>query len=111
MTDTEIKKELLIMFMTDHVTVLVPKKRGVGFVKHPVGHHATPASDFFQFDLGVDPFCEGDGYLSLQSGWVTDELKARYEREIFPRMSEFYGWPCRVVSSDEFWSNMPLKAK
>ena len=48
--------------------VLVPKRRGKGFLKCPVGHHSNWLSDFVD-SMGID--CVGlDGYLSLETGWT-----------------------------------------
>lgn len=51
------------------VIFLVPKKRGKGFLRTPIGHHTNDLSRFFSMELGLDSFGL-DGYVRVPSGFT-----------------------------------------
>lgn len=82
------------------LVVLIPKLRGVGYVKAPFGgHHSNQyyrAFMMFDFPLHYFGCCDADGYLIIPLTFNTQQehkelvenvLKALIE--IFPRISEF----------------------
>lgn len=47
----------------DSIKILIPKKKGIGFLKTPIGHHANELSKLIS-ELGYD--CFGlDGYVNI----------------------------------------------
>jgi hypothetical protein len=79
------------------VMFLIPKKRGTGFLRTPVGHHINKLSTFIS-GLGYD--CDGlDGYLSVWTG-----LTVHLEEEIktlVKELAEFLNVEAVEVTDDE----------
>lgn len=50
------------------VMFLIPKKRGIGFLRQPVGHHVNELSTLIT-SLGYD-CCGLDGYLDVNTGYT-----------------------------------------
>lgn len=80
--------------------VLVPKKRGTGFLKVPYGHHENQAlreiSDRFQVEM-----CGLDGCLEIE------RMGARFipegtVSEIMEALGKHYGLPFKEITLDEF---------
>jgi hypothetical protein len=78
------------------VMFLIPKKKGTGFLKVPVGHHVNSLSRFIT-DLGYD--CDGlDGYLNVWTGstYGKDEEVAKLVSDV----AELYSLETIQVSGD-----------
>lgn len=100
------EKILLVYFSVESIDILVPKKRGEGFLKVPLGHHACALSGFTNEHIPFDVFGI-DGMLSVRTGRMSqrhDEL----EESVVKPLSAFYGYPYKIVSHEEFWSHHPL---
>ena len=93
------------------ISVLVPKTRGAGYMRCPLGHSKHPILSDLSWDLGVD-MCGLDGDLQIEGthiyhGADDDEVIADY---IVP-LSEALGFPFRVVDAAEFYALHPVKNK
>ena len=94
------------------VAILIPKKRGVGYLKSPFGGHyaGEKYKEFCSLNLTYagDAF-DIDGYLSIGLGlnsWDADYIKAVTEImegviSIFPQCCGF-----KEVDSPTFWSHV-----
>ncbi|ARK07519.1 hypothetical protein LAV_00144 [Sphingobium phage Lacusarx] len=87
------------------VSILVPKRRGVGFLKSPLGHHNGPLHSI-SYDIGFDIYGL-DGSLDIQTGSLyrfdIPELLAR----IIPPIAAHYQMEWEQIG-DEFWDLHPI---
>ncbi len=86
------------------LNVLVPKKRGKGYLKVPFGHHPVPALSDIEVSESVD--MDGlDGMLTLQYGYTyPDSKRQAIVDRVMPRLAEvfkFKEW--EEVSNDAFF--------
>ena len=81
--------ELLFCWVAGQLSVLVPKKRGSGFLRVIYGHHHNQAlteianaaqSDVFGLDGALDFVCGGKVYHGGAS------IRAEYAEKIIPRL-------------------------
>lgn len=104
MTEQTAEKTLLVYAPSVGPTiwVLIPKRRGTGFLKSPV-HHSTSPLDLIAYDLGCD-FCGLDGYLEASYG-AHDTRTPMDDRiaKLMARLSEHYGFPWKRIGRDEFF--------
>lgn len=101
--------EILVMFSQRSIDMLIPKKRGTGFLKTPLGHHHCPLADM-QYEIGFDLW-GFDGSLTIMTGWIE---KKDYDNliEVAVRpIAVHLGFPWRVVTTNEFWENHPILPK
>lgn len=101
------EKILLVYFSVESIDILVPKKRGEGFLKVPLGHHACDLSTFTSEHISFDVFGL-DGMLSVQTGYISQSQYAELEESVVKPLSAFYNYPYKIVSHEEFWSHHPL---
>ncbi|WP_394222714.1 hypothetical protein [Alteromonas gracilis] len=102
-------KEILWIYMDRSICALIPKKRGVGYLRQPYGHHINSEMEKFRDDLnGVDIYGL-DGHLQI----MVD--KAEYEdkdlvfgKAVIERLASYHSLPFRHVSLNEFWLNHPV---
>lgn len=100
-------KQLLVYFTSLQVMILVPKRRGEGFLKTPFGHHVGPLSQV-EAEIGFDLWGL-DGSLDVQTGPTGRYDKAELLARIMPPLCTHYGMTYREVDHDEFWTLHPLK--
>lgn len=110
---TRSDKEILVAFFQKQVSLLIPKKRGVGFLRQPLGHHACPLS-LLAYDLRYDMFGL-DGSLDIElgrgNGCLNDKQQADFCTEIVVPIAKLFNFPYRVVDIHEFWDNHPTSKK
>jgi hypothetical protein len=102
-------KELLVYPWALHISVLVPKRRGEGYLKMPFGHHVTALSEV-ERQVGYDLWGL-DGSLDIQVQPVPhekDKLLELLER-IIPPIATHYGMTWRLVEHDEYIEKHPIK--
>lgn len=100
-------KEILVLFQSHQIAMLIPKQRGEGFKKVPLGHHACPLSAL-AYEIGYDLYGL-DGALEVQTGYIAlDDHERLTEKAVRP-LAKFFGLPWRVVGMTEFWAKHPLK--
>lgn len=89
------------------ISILVPKRRGEGFLRQPFGHHAgalTAVEDEIGFDLwGLD------GSLDVQTGAVRPAAIDGLIAKIMPPLCRHYGMDYRIVDRVEYWEKHPIK--
>lgn len=100
-----ITKEILACFFTRELSLLIPKKRGTGFLLVPLGHHACPLSEL---NIPYDIFGL-DGSLDIQTGYIDRERRSLLEKEAIVPIAGLLGFPYRIVSENEFFENHPIK--
>lgn len=103
-------KVILVQFLIRSMDMLIPKKRGEGYLRQPLGHHNNSLTNFIDEEIGfvgmsqIDVFGL-DGYLSFQGRFIDDEEKIRMTETILKPLSEkFYRMPYKVVDSEEFFN-------
>ncbi len=104
-------KELLYCWVASGLHVLVPKRRGMGFLKTPYGHHLDRGLDAIADAAHVD-VTGLDGALCFEcSGKIYHGGKAArdaFAAVIVPRLQTHYGWNAREVDETEFWRLYPV---
>jgi hypothetical protein len=99
--------EILAMFEYPTILMLIPKKRGEGYLRVPLGHHACPLHSL-SYDLRVD-ICGLDGMLEVELGrrYTFNDLDGMVRDYVVP-IAKLLGFPFRVVEHAEFWENHPI---
>ncbi|MGQ1270003.1 hypothetical protein ACT4XR_19890 (plasmid) [Acinetobacter baumannii] len=92
-------KVILVFFGTKDINLLIPKKRGKGYLKQPIGHFNCPLSTLSR-DIGYD-FFGLDGFLKVQTGYIND--KEEITHQVVIPISEFYGYKWREVDTNTFF--------
>ncbi len=110
-------RELLYTWSSTNLMVLVPKKRGPGFLRVPYGHHADAGLDAVEQIAQCDIFGL-DGHLEFEFGHNVRHLAlsnaehaARmkdFETKVIAALEKHYGTPSRAVGADEFWAAHPI---
>lgn len=88
------------------IAILVPKRRGEGFIKTPVYHNIGPITAI-EHEIDFDIYGL-DGALEIQTGSLygkdTDAMLAK----IMPLLCAHYGMDYRLVDRSEFWEKHPI---
>lgn len=102
-------KEMLVAFFLGRVEVLIPKKRGEGFLKMPVGHHDNAISRFMRRNTSFD--VSGlDGSLEIEIGQyhsIPRDKEQDFVRRNIQPLAEHLGFKVRIVSCTEYWAEHP----
>lgn len=103
-------RELVALFQDPNLFVLVPRKRGAGFLRVPLGHHHCPLADL-EARIGCD-IIGLDGHLWIDVGYTlpyAGEAK-RHEaaKAILQVLGAFYELPWREAWPAEFWRRHPI---
>lgn len=98
--------EILVMFFDRSIEMLVPKRRGEGFLKMPIGHHYSPLAAFIS-ELGYDAYGL-DGNISVQTGYIPRADEAKWVEKVVAPIAEHLGFPFRVVRPAEYWDKHPI---
>jgi hypothetical protein len=108
----EMTKELLFCWVAGGLQVLVPKRRGTGYLRAPYGHHNDQAlnriADLVRCDVhGLDGalYFECSSKVYLGAG---EELRNEFAEKIIKPLEEHYGFPSRFVNAPTFWALHPL---
>lgn len=112
MTQTESPptRELLYCWVANVFAVLVPKKRGAGFLRVPYGHHhnakLTAIGDAARCDI-----CGLDGALEFECGGRIfhggETLRKEFSAVVVPLLEGYYGVPAREIRETEYWTLNP----
>lgn len=109
MTDS---KQLLWCWVANGFNVLVQKRRGVGFLRVPYGHHPDPGLDRIAELVRVDVVgldgslhfeCEGSIYHG------SDAVRKAWAAKVVPALEKYYGVSSRQIDEGEFWLLHPLE--
>jgi len=105
------QKTLLFCWVSNVFSVLVPKKRGEGFLKVPYGHHNNPALNAVGDAVGLD-ITGLDGALMLECGGKVyhggKEIRKSFEGRVISMLEKHYGLRAREVTEKEYWAKHPL---
>lgn len=83
--------------------VLIPKKRGRGFLRCPLHHHYVAALSDIEIEECVD-LCGLDGYLQLNYGYVHDDAEqARIVDRVMPKLAAHFEFTAWRESHRDFW--------
>jgi hypothetical protein len=96
------EKIILVYFGNKDVNMLIPKKRGHGYLKQPIGHHNCPLADLSR-DIGYD-FFGLDGYLEVPNRLNKD--KNILTQQVVIPVSNFYGYRWQEVGIDTFFETL-----
>lgn len=109
MTDT---KRILWCWVSNGFQVLVPKRRGSGFLRVPYGHHHDAALDAIGALVRVDVFGL-DGALFFEcAGSVFHggpAVREAFAAKVVPALERHYGLSALEISEAEFWRLHPLE--
>ena len=103
-------RELLYYWDSGNLNVLVPKKRGEGFLAVPLGHHHDPFFSHLETKLESD-ICGLDGYLAIDCGSkiaTYPEKRKQFEALALPTLESKYGCKAREIWSTEFFAILGL---
>lgn len=107
-----IMKELLYSWVSGQFSVLVPKKRGTGFLKTPYGHHHNIELSRIESNAGCDLWGL-DGSLDFQvSGAIFHggrDGQLAFSGKVMPLLEQYYGVSSREVGPSDFWRLHPMK--
>ena len=106
----DMSAELIYCWVSQCFSVLVPKKRGGGFLKVPYGHHHNAELTGIANKIGVDVFGL-DGSLDFEvnrSIYYGDRNK--FSSVLMPMLESYYGLPSREVNVNDFWRLHPLNS-
>lgn len=101
-------RELLYTWGSWSLLVLVPKIRGVGFLKVPLGHHHDPFLSQMEQDCRCD-ITGLDGHLDfdcrLGGG---DGRRDAFVAQCIPKLEKHYKCPSREIGHGQFFDLIPL---
>ena len=101
---------LLYSWVANNFHVLVPKRRGSGYLSAPYGHHPIPGLDAVATSAGVD-VTGIDGALCFECGGGvfhgSDEIRSAFAAKVVPPLELHYGMASREVDASEFWRLHP----
>lgn len=87
-------------------SVLVPKKRGIGYLKSPYGHHHIERLSEIGHQVGCD-ICGLDGSLDFE---VPSRLycsmgdeKTEFEQRLMPLLEKYYGFSSEPIDIQAYW--------
>lgn len=106
-------RELLYCFDLRNLNVLVPKKRGEGFLAVPYGHHYDAKLDAIATKAGCD-VTGLDGHLAFDCGAsvaVNTAAAHTYAAKIMPLLAAHYACSFRAVSPGEFHRLHPVAVR
>lgn len=105
-------KMLRWCWVANGFNVLIPKRRGIGYLRVPYGHHHDAALDAIGALVGVDVFGL-DGALFFEcSGSVfhgAPAVREAFAAKVVPALERHYGLGALEISQDEFWRLHPLE--
>lgn len=100
-------REILVLIGYRNIYMLIPKKRGVGYLKQPLGHHACPLSEL-AYQIGFD-MCGLDGHLEVCTGYIAPNRHQYFIDKAVKPISNLLGYEYRLVTDREFFANHPVQ--
>ena len=101
---------LLWAWVAGQFSVLVPKKRGKGFLRVPLGHHHDAGLAAVAEVAGCDLYgLDGslDFQVSMEVYHSHNGKREAFAKKVLPALEAHYGWPTREVTSVVFYANHP----
>jgi hypothetical protein len=103
------ERTLIYCFAFSGIYCLVPKKRGAGFKRQPLGRHYCELAELtsaFSCDVyGLD------GHLDILCGYVDEGAQADAVQRFVSPIASLLGLPLRQVDEAEFWTIHPVLSK
>ena len=97
--------EAIYMWDRGGLNVLIPKRRGTGYLKCPLGHHVVKALSDVESDVGCD-LCGLDGYLQVDY-YHRPHGRSKSEAEattlIMPMLAKHFGFTTWREDTQLFW--------
>lgn len=94
--------EAIYMWDLGGLNILIPKRRGEGYLKVPYSHHAVPALSDIEHREGVD--MDGlDGYLSLDYRYVHPDDRQAIVDRVMPRLAKHFKFTTWREDTKAFW--------
>ena len=100
-------RNVLVLLRHRSINMLIPKKRGMGYLKQPLGHHACPLSEL-AYDIGFDMFGL-DGHLEVCTGFIDSDKHDYFIARVVKPVCDLLGYEYQLVTIGEFWANHPIK--
>ena len=101
------ERVMLVTFWTSHMTFLIPKNRGKGFMRSPVYHSSNKISRWLDDNGGYD-CCGLDGWLEVEGmGYIGWEEQEPLEETLIKPFAGFLNCSYRIVNQDESLRNNP----
>lgn len=107
---TETAPALLWCWLVLDFAVLVPKKRGLGFLKSPLGHHHVPGLSDIEQIAGCDIFGLDGALLFQLNGNIchgTATEKKSFVDLVMPELEKYYGLCSREISVSDYFKLNP----
>lgn len=100
-------KSILVNFALGGMSMLIPKKRGDGFLKVPLGHHASELSTYL-IDNFTYEFDGLDGCIAVQTGYVHPDREQYFLDTVAAPIAKHLAMEFRRVEDKEYWQLHPL---
>ncbi|WP_343028272.1 hypothetical protein [Massilia sp. MP_M2] len=107
-------RTLLYCWVSNGFSVLVPKRRGTGYLKVPYGHHHIDGLTAAANAVGCD-VVGLDGELAFESRELrglycarTGDARAIFIAKLMPLLERHYQMDSREVDAATFWQLHPL---
>jgi hypothetical protein len=84
------------------LSVLIPKRRGTGYLRYPLGHHRVEKLADIEYDEGID-LCGIDGYLQLEYGYRKPDERREIEARVMPKLAAHFGFTSWHEDCALFW--------
>ena len=104
--------EAIYMWDRGGLNILIPKRRGTGYLKCPIGHHSVPVLTDIENTVGAD-FCGLDGYLQvnyIRRPYGHAKSEAEATAKIMPLLARHFGFTTWREDAKAFW-NVVLPSK
>lgn len=100
------KKAVVYVFLVGTVQLFIPRQRGEGYLRVPVGHHRSKLSQFIEELPGVAYTCGLDGCVEIyfHDSLHTADRKAQVIEEVIVPIADRLGYSHReaAVTDKEF---------
>lgn len=102
--------KLLFCWVAEGLQVLVPKRRGSGYLRVPYGHHVDKALDSIAAIAKCDLFGL-DGALYFDCGWDichgNEEIQTKFIEKVRTPLESHYKMPSQLIDRNTFWALHP----
>jgi len=96
-------KLLLWMYFDGSICILVPKKRGTGFLRVPYGHHVDDGLEDVRCELDMVDLFGLDGYLRVDCNkWCDQDRDRVYAHKVMSAFGAHYGVNYKEIRADVF---------
>jgi hypothetical protein len=104
---------LLWTYCMSSVDMMIPKQRGEGYLKTPIGHHPNALSKFIEREVnfrgyGFATVIGLDGYVTLPFNYIDESFVSDIEQEIIKPIAEFIGCGYELITRDNLLSKLQL---